>query len=269
MKKSLWKWPDVTLPQCLPPHNCCSLRGARHTQAEYSPNYSRKVGKSWEKQRPSAGRERGGGVGLLPRWVRAPGRDGSSPGLHVKGTNAALETFWWVNFFFLHVCIECGFACRRVHVTSFLSNFEQAQRLWRIGVREARVVVNMSVLSEPLLTCCCGRVQPNRASSAGCRCAWRLITFEVQAKASSDIWSSGTRLRRTRGGSSSSSVHARARAIVVFCWCITRVNSLICDVSPKAALRVNAHAASDPMLCRAFSRARARVCERTLSFGSG
>ena len=30
-KKSLWKWPDVTLPQCLPPHNSAAAWGARRT----------------------------------------------------------------------------------------------------------------------------------------------------------------------------------------------------------------------------------------------
>lgn len=53
-------------------------------------------------------------------------------------------------------------------------------------------------------------------------------------------------------------VRACVRARVVFCWCITRV-VLICDVSQKAALRVNAHAASDPMLCESCSRACARA----------
>lgn len=58
-------------------------------------------------------------MGLLPRWFELrPGW--KLRGTPCEGTNAALETFWWVNCFsLLCVCIECGFACRRVHVTSF------------------------------------------------------------------------------------------------------------------------------------------------------
>lgn len=97
-KKSLWKWPDVTLPQCLPPHNSAAAWG--EPDALSGPEYRKIIGKKSEKilkQHIEGRKERGAAAWALPRWFSGPVRDGRLPGLRVKLTNAVLETFWWVN----------------------------------------------------------------------------------------------------------------------------------------------------------------------------
>ena len=100
-KKSLWKWPDVTLPQCLPPHNSAAAWGEPDWLS--GPEYNKNIEKNRKKLLKHAieGRkERGAVAWALPRRVCGPVRDGRLPGLHVRLTNAVLETFWWVNYSF-------------------------------------------------------------------------------------------------------------------------------------------------------------------------
>lgn len=112
------------------------------------------------------------------------------------------------------------------------------------------------------MTCCCGRVQPNppllRVSM--------LVTSDHLRGSSEFRYLIKWHAAAEEGGGV---VRACVRARVVFCWRITRV-VLICDVSQKAVLRVNAHAASYPMLCESCSRAcvRVRACKGAFLLGA-
>lgn len=163
-KKSLWKWPDVTLPQCLPPHNSAAAWGEPDTLS--GPEYRKNIEKKSEKiikQAILVSRERGAAAWALPRWVCAPVRDGRLPGLHVKLTNAVLETFWWVNcsFFFSlrphNVAARPG-VCMCVFYTTLRALDQLATHAdWHIDVRDTWIVVNVLLPS-------CDRTLRNFAS---------------------------------------------------------------------------------------------------------
>lgn len=165
-------------------------------------------------------------MGLLPRWVRAPGRDGSSPGLHVNRTNAALETIWWVNgFFLLRGCIECACACARLfYPTLNRPDVSDASACARLGARK-----HVGAASDVLLW--------PRAAEPREFCGLSMRVTSGHFRGSSEFryltkWHAAA--ESEWGGRPC--VCACVRAHVVFCWRITRV-ILICDVSPKSSVR--------------------------------
>lgn len=126
-------------------------------------NYWGKIGKRSQTKRPSAGTERGAAAwALLPRWVCAPGRDGSGPGIHVNVTNAALETFWWVNCFFIMWLRVLLRACACfIPLSRARTCVRDASVCATRGCYECVVTVAQSDLRSFcfILTCCCGSVE--------------------------------------------------------------------------------------------------------------